>query len=303
MKTKIIITSIIGVLICFGIGYYALVMMPLPTVEQQESTERTEKIEIQGQEKPEKTKEARAHLKAGEDSIEGQYCKINGEECFALETENYFYSIEPNSADSDWNGNLVRFDKLKYEQDPFKPKEILIDNMRVKLNFEPGDNMAASIFSVSPDRQTLFLEMSPNLGRGSCDLEGFYSYNLESEELRRLDFKGINTDNVYFSCDNAVSPDRLKYARAIYFSLEDRENGPAKALAVFSLENNDAKIIVRLAENETLNESPPEMSDTTKFSWLDNNTIEYNIYDQTYKLGEGKYLRPLIETRMAKLSN
>jgi hypothetical protein len=101
-----------------------------------------------------------------------------------------------------------------------------------------------------------------------------FAFNINTKELRVLSAASRFSQ----SFNRSLSPNGLGYA--VY---EESSIGNDKELYVVDLLNNQAQLVVQLAENETLNAGANALSESSDIQWLDNDTIRYAVYDQSKK--------------------
>jgi len=99
-----------------------------------------------------------------------------------------------------------------------------------------------------------------------------YLLNLQTKECKKLAISGELSD---FGA-RVLSPDQSKLAVAL-------ETNEAKDLKVLDLLKDSAKTLMTLPEGETLNAGYGALSDHFEINWLDNEKIQYTVYEDTLK--------------------
>ncbi len=96
---------------------------------------------------------------------------------------------------------------------------------------------------------------------------------------------------------------KLKFVKAVYKSEENEFKGFTQQLVLYDLENETINLLVQLTDTETLNGGYYAMSENIDAQWLDDNTIEYSVFDQSGRDEYSDVKKTLIEKRIVQIKS
>jgi len=166
-----------------------------------------------------------------------------------------------------------------------KTGEIVIENLKdacqieVMLYAKPGDS---SII--------IFKPFNPGSDRPVKDL---YSLNLDTKGCKKL---VISNELGDFGA-LILSPNQARVAAAF-------ETNEAKELKVFDLVTDSSQVVATLAEGETLNGGYGGLSNHFDIKWIDDETLQYTVYEDTvknYDANAPEQLEKVLQVRVVKV--
>jgi hypothetical protein len=107
-----------------------------------------------------------------------------------------------------------------------------------------------------------------------------YAYDISANQFT---FMKVNADFAGWGNPSFVSVDQTKFA----FIPEGDVDGLNQKMFLIDLQKDTYRLLVQLSGNETFNAGYNVITSSFDLRWIDENTLEYPVYDQSKKQQEG----------------
>ena len=214
-----------------------------------------------------------------------------------LSTDEYFYdvvydeSVNVGTTGFYSNPQLVRISKLT------GGKELLLADLE-KITKPTHEREGYSVYAFSKEKNTLYL--ASYLGETESPLQITWKFDLTTKKLEPLKFKPDTNVNIAAeSWLRIPTSNKLKFVKAVYKSEDADKKGFTQQLVLYDLEKESISLLVQLSGSETLNGGYYALSENIDAKWVDENTLEYSVYNQDGRDEYSDDLKPLVEKRRA----
>ncbi len=218
-----------------------------------------------------------------------------------LSTDEYYYDVvyddAVNVGDNDFYSNpqFMRTDKSSGE------KVVLFADLE-KVTKPTNEREGYSVYAFSKGKNTLYL--ASFIGETESPLQITWKLDLTTKKLEPLKFNTDKNVNIKGESWLALSnPNKLKFVKAVYKSEGNEFKGFTQQLVLYDLENETITLLVQLSDMETLNGGYYAMSENIDAKWVDENTIEYSVFDQSGRDEYSDAKKTLIEKRRVQINS
>jgi len=198
---------------------------------------------------------------------------------------------EAADGNADENTNAEPQANLEYEISTNQEKmveEIKIGEVTLK-DFKEVCSSEVMVYAEPKNGFIIFQAFNPGSDKPVSSL---YSLDLNSKGCKKLE---VSKELADFGA-RILSPDQTKLALAL-------ETNEARVLKVLDLINDTAKVLVTLPAGETLNGGYGALSNHFDIKWLDDKTIQYTVYEDTFKnytQGAPEKVEKVLQVRVVK---
>lgn len=215
------------------------------------------------------------------------------------------YKLEKRFDNLDCDSSLIECKNKLWDQslifyDGKGGKETVVESIKDALpELKERFNLVLVEYSFpKKGNQLFFASIADATSSGYLDL---YTFNTDAQA-----FSALNSRNEIWLSDTSMSPDGLKVVSAMGNELEvtaDNLYQEGVKLNVLYLDKDKVTTVLEILENESFFESWADFGPTpiSSINWLDNQTIEYSVYDSSAPFKPGDGPRRLIEKRQVKL--
>lgn len=209
-------------------------------------------------------------------------------------SDGYTHVVEP-ADDHPVDYKIVRISNRNGE------REVLVPNVTqtAKLTGLTGSGKTLFPFAVAENSNKIFFNEATDGSDAGSHL--LWSFDISTKQLTKL----TNINSVFGGFDGiAISPNKLYVVTALADEGKN-DKGISQNLKLLDLNNDLVKTIVTLSGDETLNAGYTGLSSNFDIKFLDDSTVQYNVYDQSMApIESGRYFngaesyKPLLGTRI-----